>query len=128
MDLNRRLIPAIAWTLGIIYALYSPESNVPKMPRFRGFDKIIHFCLFFGLAFLWCRVINAYTNENDGKKSKFFTNYLVLWIFLAIFTEFLQQLVPGRSFDYLDIMANIAGGTIGTIVFVYLNKKGSILV
>ncbi|MEX0884096.1 MAG: VanZ family protein [Cyclobacteriaceae bacterium] len=98
------------------------------MPRFPGSDKIIHFSLFFGLAFLWCRVINAYPKENIGKKSKIFTNYLVLWIFLAIFTEFLQQLVPARSFDYLDIMANIAGGTIGTIVFVYLNKKGSILV
>lgn len=84
--------------------------------------------MFSGMAFLWSRVIRLRLPEESKKKQKNFTNYLVLWIFIAIFTEYLQILVPGRSFDYLDIATNILGGTIGTIIFVYLNKKGSILV
>ncbi len=84
--------------------------------------------MFFGMAFLWSRVIRQRLKPEEREKSKNFTNYLVLWIFLAIFTEYLQVLVPGRSFDYLDITTNILGGTIGTVIFVYMNKKGSTLV
>ncbi len=84
--------------------------------------------MFCGMAFLWSRVIRQHLKPEERKKSKNFTNYLVLWIFLAIFTEYLQVLVPGRSFDYLDITTNILGGTIGTVIFVYMNKKGSTLV
>lgn len=84
--------------------------------------------MFSGMAFLWNRVIRQRLDEREKKNSKIFTNYLVFWIFIAIFTEYLQIMVPGRSFDYLDIVTNIMGGTIGTIIFVYLNKKGSILV
>ncbi|EON78596.1 hypothetical protein ADIS_0946 [Lunatimonas lonarensis] len=40
----------------------------------------------------------------------------------------LQCYVPNRSFDYMDIAANIAGGASGMILFVYLNYKRSILV
>ncbi|WP_162343068.1 VanZ family protein [Cyclobacterium salsum] len=110
------------------YALFSPGSNVPELPRFYGSDKLIHFGMFFGMAFLWSRVIRQKLNPEKREKSKYFTNYLVLWIFIAIFTEYLQVLVPGRSFDYLDITTNILGGTIGTVIFVYMNKKGSTLV
>ncbi|WP_375586560.1 VanZ family protein [Cyclobacterium xiamenense] len=110
------------------YALFSPESGVPDLPRFFGSDKVIHFGMFFGMSFLWSRVIRQNLPEPAKKNPKIFTNYLVLWIFLAIFTEYVQRLVPGRSFDYLDIVVNILGGTIGTVIFVFLNKRGSILV
>lgn len=84
--------------------------------------------MFCGMAFLWSRVIRRKYTEHKREKPKNYTNYLVLWIFIAIFTEYLQILVPGRSFDYLDIITNILGGTIGTVIFVYMNKKGSSLV
>ncbi|WP_246255376.1 VanZ family protein [Cyclobacterium plantarum] len=122
------LIPALVWSLGMAYALFSPGSEVPDIPKFYGSDKLIHFGMFSGMAFLWNRVIRLQLPEESREKQKKFTNYLVLWIFIAIFTEYLQILVPGRSFDYLDIVTNILGGTIGTIIFVYMNKKSSILV
>ncbi len=126
--MRANLALAIGWSLGMAYALFSPESGVPDLPRFFGSDKVIHFGMFFGMAFLWSRVIRQKLSDAQKKNSKNFTNYLVLWIFLAIFTEYVQQLVPGRSFDYLDIAVNILGGTIGTVIFVYMNKQGSILV
>ncbi|WP_235941402.1 VanZ family protein [Cyclobacterium roseum] len=126
--MNLRKLLAFGWSIGMAYALFSPGSNVPELPRFYGSDKLIHFGMFFGMAFLWSRVIRQRLKPEEREKSKNFTNYLVLWIFLAIFTEYLQVLVPGRSFDYLDITTNILGGTIGTVIFVYMNKKGSTLV
>ena len=82
------------------YALFTPGSDVPDIPKFYGSDKLIHFGMFAGMAFLWSRVIRRKLPEKKGKTKKYFTNYLVLWIIIAIFTEYLQILVPGRSFDY----------------------------
>nr|WP_280867188.1 VanZ family protein [Lunatimonas salinarum] len=97
------------------------------MPTFPGFDKSVHFTLFFGLVFLWARFWNAHAKE-ENKTKKLFINYLVFGIIFAIFTEYLQTYVPNRSFDYLDIGANLTGGATGMVLFVYLNKKRSILV
>ena len=110
------------------YALFSPASNVPDIPKFYGSDKLIHFGMFAGMPFLWSRVIRQKIDKKRGKGSKLFTNYLVFWIFIAILTEYLQILVPGRSFDYFDIITNILGVIIGTSIFIYLNKRGSVLV
>ncbi|MCC5938734.1 MAG: VanZ family protein [Lunatimonas sp.] len=113
--------------MGLLYAVLSPGSSVPKLPTFPGFDKLVHFTLFFGLVFLWARVWNK-PATGEIKIQKIILNYLVFGVILAIFTEYLQAYVPNRSFDYLDIGANITGGTIGMVLFVYLNKKRSILV
>jgi len=80
------------------------------------------------MAFLWSRVIRKKADKKGKENTRLFTNYLVLWIFIAILTEYLQTLVPGRSFDYFDIVTNIVGVIIGTSIFIYLNKRGSVLV
>ncbi|WP_158859189.1 VanZ family protein [Lunatibacter salilacus] len=122
-----RIIPALVWTSGVAYAILTPGSNVPELPKFPGFDKVIHFTLFFGLVFLWNRVWVGEKNSKNNLK-KISLNYLVFGIIFAIFTELLQMNVPGRSFDSWDIVANVSGGTIGTILYVYLTKKQSKLV
>jgi VanZ family protein len=119
-----RIIPALIWTSGLAYAILSPGDSIPKMPKFPGYDKLIHFTLFFGLVFLWSRVwVKGKINFK-----KISINYLVFGIILAIFTEYLQMNVPDRSFDYLDIVANISGGTIGMLLYVYLIRRDSKLV
>jgi VanZ family protein len=122
-----RIVPAILWTSGVAYAILSPGSNIPELPKFPGYDKVIHFTLFFGLVFLWSRVWRG-TNPSKNILKKISLNYLVFGIIFAIFTEFLQMNVPGRSFDGWDIVANISGGTMGAIIYVYLTKKQSKLV
>ncbi|HSI77227.1 MAG TPA: VanZ family protein [Lunatimonas sp.] len=113
--------------MAVAYAILSPGNNIPELPKFPGYDKVIHFTLFFGMVFLWNRVwIGNYRKEKKIRKISL--NYLVFGIVFAIFTEFLQMNVPGRSFDVWDIVANISGGTIGTIIYVYLTKKRSKLV
>jgi VanZ family protein len=126
--LKEKVTIALIWSFGMAYALYSPGSSVPDIPRFYGSDKLIHFGMFTGMAFLWNRVILERAGQMVKNKTKLFTNYLVLWILIAILSEYIQILVPGRSFDYMDILTNIAGVITGTGIFVYLNKRGSSLV
>jgi VanZ family protein len=125
--MHHRLLPALAWTAGLFYAVLSPGSNIPSLPKFPGYDKVIHFCLFFGLVFLWNRVWNTGSNKSGFWKT-ILINYLVFGIILAIFTEYMQMYVPDRSFDRSDIIANALGGTIGTVIYVYLYKNKSVLV
>nr|MBI1230786.1 VanZ family protein [Cytophagales bacterium] len=120
----QRLLPALLWSFGVAYAILSPGSDIPDIPKFPGYDKVIHITLFLGLVFLWNRVWKE--PENNFKKISI--NYLVFGIFFPIFTEYLQMSVPDRSFDFLDIVANISGGTIGTILYVYLRNRQSKLV
>tara|TARA_R110000744_G_scaffold177939_2_gene296929 strand:- start:215 stop:595 length:381 start_codon:yes stop_codon:yes gene_type:complete len=126
--LKEKVILALLWSSGMTYALFSPSNKVPDIPKFYGSDKVIHLGMFIGMAFLWDRVIRQRIDKKGKESNKIYTKYLVLWIFIAILTEYLQRLVPGRSFDYFDILTNIIGVIIGTGIFIYFNKRGSILV
>jgi len=107
--------------------MLTPGEQLPKTPDVIGFDKLIHFSLFLILTFLWGRVGRK---DKKGKlnKVKLFTNYLVFGIGIAILVEYLQQFIPGRSFDLWDMVANILGGVIGTVCFYILYRKQSSLV
>ncbi len=125
--MKHRILPALGWTAGVFYAILSPGSGIPDLPKFPGYDKLIHFGMFFGLVFLWNRVWDT-GYEKKGFWKKILINYLVFGIILAIFTEYMQMYVPDRSFDRTDIIANALGGTIGTVMYVYLSKNKSVLV
>lgn len=122
-----RFLPAVLWLLAILIAMLTPGEQLPKTPDVIGFDKLIHFSLFLILTFLWGRVGRK---DKKGKlnKVKLFTNYLVFGIGIAILVEYLQQFIPGRSFDLWDMVANILGGVIGTVCFYILYRKQSSLV
>ncbi|WEK37302.1 MAG: VanZ family protein [Candidatus Pseudobacter hemicellulosilyticus] len=100
----------LIWTLLIQVSLCLPGSSLPstgiKVPFF---DKIVHFTLFAGFGALWCLYI--YCKEFSPEK----TRRLFVWVFLTatangILLEFIQLFfIPDRSFDALDIVANMAG-------------------
>ncbi|KAG2196557.1 hypothetical protein INT47_010396 [Mucor saturninus] len=71
-------------------------------------DKILHFTIFFILAcflyFIW---------NLSVKRNLILATCLLL--ILAIGSEFIQGLLPYRSFDIYDIAANLMGGVTGII-------------
>ncbi|MBS9522958.1 VanZ family protein [Litoribacter ruber] len=107
--------------------MLTPGSSIPDVPKPPGADKLVHLGLFMVLAFLWSRVFNDRTDKRI-KKSKYIPNFLVVIVVFAILVEYIQRLVPGRSFDYWDILFNILGVTIGAVLFYYLHKRKSKLV
>ena len=122
----KRIVPAVLWLLIILWVTLTPGEELPKTPDIIGFDKLIHLGIFLVLTFLWNRVGNE--KGTKTKKEIFITNYLVFGILFAILVEYLQQYIPGRSYDYGDMIANITGGTIGTFCFYILHRRQSNLV
>ncbi|KEO74641.1 hypothetical protein EL17_02910 [Anditalea andensis] len=107
--------------------LLTPGEQLPDVPNTIGLDKIVHLVLFMVLSFLWARAFIAKENK-EVKKRKFIPIYLVFTLIFAILVEYMQRMVPGRAFDYLDILFNVLGVVAGTILFAYLHKNKSILV
>lgn len=105
------IYPAIAWTLLIQIGLCLPGSAVapPKWWHIPHYDKYAHIILFAGLASLWCYYFFCKGFSTERLKKVF------LWVFLAaaangILLEFVQlYFIPGRSFDFGDIVADLAG-------------------
>ena len=117
---------AILWLVIIALATLTPGDQLPSTPKIIGFDKLVHVSLFAILAFLWCRVAIGKRKKLNIKK--IITNYLVFCFLFGILVEYLQRHIPGRSFDYKDMAANIVGIAIGTISFIILQRKRSNLV
>ena len=84
-------------------------------------DKVEHLLAYFGLSFL------LYLTLLFQKKSIILKNYAVLFTFLAVFAygimdEVHQLLIPGRSCELLDFLADMFGGVVGIVVLKILIK------
>jgi VanZ family protein len=79
-------------------------------------DKVVHVGLFAMLVFLWCMPARA--RIRDVRR----VNKMYIWITLSfvsygIIIEFIQRdLIPYRSFDIFDIVADTTGCLIGWFV------------
>lgn len=83
-------------------------------------DKLIHVLLFGVLTFLILNIL----------KYKKVIKSIIMAVFMAssygFLIECLQgELNTGRYFDYFDIIANISGSLIGSIIFYLLRKLKS---
>lgn len=83
-------------------------------------DKVVHVGLFAVLVFLWCLPLRLLMKQTERR------NLLYGWVavgFMAygIAIEFIQRdLIPYRSFDFYDIVADTIGCAVGWIAI----KKG----
>jgi VanZ family protein len=119
---HARLPVAVLFTLAVTIALLTPGNAFPKLPLFPHADKLVHVGLFGTHTFIWMRTIK------DFKIRKFYLLPLLLSFIFPILLEYLQIIVPNRSFDYMDLLANFAGGVIGFTGFIILYKAKSRLV
>jgi VanZ family protein len=107
--------------VGCIAALsLLPMSDFPQIPEFRGFDKVVHFSMYFIFSGLFCWALKAELNY--------------LWLLLivpvtvgwGIFMEFMQlEMHLGRSFDVHDMIANSIGVVVGILFYLLLACKYS---
>ena len=108
-----------SWTLvaaymGIIFYLSSLATvHVPS--PFPQFDKVLHFHLYLGLAFL---VTNALPGEHARKR--FLYAFLIAAVY-GISDELHQYFVPPRECSFYDWLADAAGSWVGT--WLYLKSE-----
>ena len=126
--LIRRLVPVsryllVIWTLLIISSSSIPGIPTPKIEtadKEIRLDYIIHFIEYAGLAFLGILSFTPSTMIMSRKKVFIIASSLMLF---ALADEFHQLLIPGRTFNPVDIVFNLAGISAGIIVTILINRK-----
>lgn len=116
-----RYIPTILWFAGILVASFMPSSHISsKLYLFPHQDKVVHGCMYLGLAFLFLL--------NSRNIFSITTKFLIVSVLvigaISGLIEILQPILSTRTADFADFIANTIGAFIGGgIVFWYIRKK-----
>ena len=106
------------WAAVILVLCGMPPQDVDKVKFFDlpYMDKIVHFALYFVLAMLVMAVLTL----NSHLKTSRWTYIITITICLLYgwLIEVLQRaFFPGRSFEWLDVVADTAGAVVGVLLY-----------
>jgi VanZ family protein len=111
-----RLILAIAWFIFLAVAMLTPGTKLPDVDLFDFQDKAVHLICFFIQGYLWSGV-GIGKNEVSIKNPSIWKNFIYYGLLAGIGLESLQQFIPNRSFDLMDMIVNGIGSSIGMIAY-----------
>ncbi|MEO7965056.1 MAG: VanZ family protein [Gemmatimonadaceae bacterium] len=104
---------SVFWCAVILIGTSIPGALLHGVPLLPGADKFVHAFLYGTLGFLcWRSGLLEPTTEGTRR-------LIVLWALIALFAvfdEWHQQFIPGRSTDVADWLADMAGATIGLTI------------
>lgn len=106
----------------VIYlSLFNPPSF--NMPRFPGWDKVVHFCMYGGVSgVLWLEFLWNHRKEKERMKVKHVViGAVLLPVLLGGLMELGQAcLTVYRSGDWLDFLANTGGVITASLIAWYV--------
>ncbi len=100
LSLPGTALEAIQSGIAEIFGWQAELDNTSGLPT----DKLVHMLLFAWLA--WSLVLG-------WPQRRFYVRIAAFILFLALLSEGIQLLVPGRSGDWLDVAADIVGAGFG---------------
>ncbi len=107
-----RIAITILYAAGIVALSLLPPQDIPQVELFAGADKVVHFLMYFIFALLGCWSV---------KKTSIHSHFKVILpmsIGWGIIMEIFQLTMHlGRSFSWLDVLANSIGAVGGIIVY-----------
>ncbi|TVQ79697.1 MAG: VanZ family protein [Flavobacteriales bacterium] len=83
--------------------LWIPSKAVPRSIAAME-DWIIH-----GAIMAVAAVLLVYARLNQGSWNSFVVYTLLFFTIYSLLTEFVQRFIPGRSFSWSDVIANLTG-------------------
>ena len=109
----------IIWTVLLILLSVWPYTDTTVRQELSDFrwDYLEHFTFYFILTFLyilWRRDLN-YSIRTAELILFFVAGFIFCWL-----TEYIQIFIPGRSFNIMDMIYNIAGIFLGILICYYL--------
>ncbi len=107
----------VGYCLAVLALMTQPVPDVPR-PSIPHLDKVVHFTIYAGLAAIISVGIRR-SNPAATPLHQFLTPFLGASGYGAV-CEFLQRLVPQRTFDWSDIAANTAGALTAQAVLVFV--------
>ena len=112
---NKKLYIYIPLTLYWVVLFTATSIPGDSLPTFGISDKFKHFGAFFVLAVLLNFAFHFQTKSLFIKLNSFSVTYFVI-IFYSLFDEIHQILIPGRYFDWFDLLADLVGGIMGILI------------
>jgi VanZ family protein len=100
-----------------------PGDGIPSFPLLQKihFDKIVHFGMYFVLAF---SILFSFFYAKEY--NIVFSNYFVVWLICTVYGLLMEalQLIPAlsRSFEFADFLVNSAGAVSGCLLFFFWNR------
>ena len=123
LDRIPRFLTSAVVTAGVLYRTLAPRPfGSVRIPLFEGADKVVHFMMFFAMAF-------AYHFDFRRGKKPVDEARLMGWIFVSLsafggLIELAQwKMRMGRSGDWYDLLADIAGAVYGIILAWLISAK-----
>lgn len=123
LDRIPRFLTSAVVTAGVLYLTLAPRPfGSVRIPLFEGADKVVHFMMFFAMAF-------AYHFDFRRGKKPVDEARLKGWIFVSLsafggLIELAQwKMRMGRSGDWYDLLADIAGAVYGIILAWLISAK-----
>ena len=125
--LTRNSFPGILCGIIILILTGLPGSVFPKVKPVVGIDKVVHVIMYAGFAFL---CLWGYRKQFVSNGKAYRTRALLTTAFISVayggITELMQEyLVPTRTGDWIDFLADAVGTLVGLLVFClfFKNKK-----
>lgn len=123
LDRIPRFLTSAVVTAGVLYLTLAPRPfGSVRIPLFEGADKVVHFMMFLAMAF-------AYHFDFRRGKKPIDEARLMGWIFVSLsafggLIELAQwKMRMGRSGDWYDLLADIAGAVYGIILAWLISAK-----
>lgn len=123
LDRIPRFLTSAVVTAGVLYLTLAPRPfGSVRILLFEGADKVAHFMMFFAMAF-------AYHFDFRRGKKPVDEARLMGWIFVSLsafggLIELAQwKMRMGRSGDWYDLLADIAGAVYGIILAWLISAK-----
>jgi VanZ family protein len=113
-----RKVWAFFWLAACALAMLTPGSSLPEVSVFSFQDKLIHFILFFVLAYLAVG-LGIREKQQIWRNKRLWMNFLGFALLPSIGLETAQHLIPYRSFDLNDLIVNLLGIFSGLFAYFY---------
>jgi len=115
---KRYWVSVVLWAAIILILCGMPPQDVEKIKLFEipYQDKIVHFMLYFVLALL---VMALLTLNSTLRKTRwtYLLTILICLLYGWIIEVFQRTFFPGRSFEWMDVVADTAGAVIGVLLY-----------
>ncbi|HEX8549050.1 MAG TPA: VanZ family protein [Cytophagaceae bacterium] len=98
---------------------YLPETSLAD---FFKIDKLVHISIFLGLVYLLIKGLKRKPSSGWATRYAIIFSLLLGTLYGALI-EVIQQFIPDRSFEYLDMLANTLGCIAGAFIFSLQNKN-----
>ena len=120
INFYRYLVLSIAWVFFTFYLLIIYSHKESSTISFPFLDKVVHFILFFIQSILITNTLYEYSDRNNRI---ILILSIILLLLFGLIIEIQQIYLPYRTFQIMDLIANLLGVLSGSFVVIYFRKN-----